>query len=109
MIGVIASIAIPYLQRGIRAAENGNMFASLRTVASTEVNYFTLNSRFGRIVEINNILSGAIGTNSGADVIRGKFTISMVPAAPTDAELKNGYTITATRTCLARVRYMFTN
>ncbi len=43
------------------------------------------------------MLSSSIGTQSGNDVIHGKFTFSMSPAAPTDAELKDGYTITATR------------
>jgi type IV pilus assembly protein PilE len=94
---LIAAIAIPFLQKGIRAAENGNTFATMRTVASTQMNFFSQSSRFGRLTEINNLLSNSIGTPSGSDVIRGKFVFSMVPATPTDGDLKNGYTITATR------------
>ena len=97
VIGVIASLAVPALQKGLRAAENGNTFASLRTVSSTQVNFYSQNGRFGRLSEINNILSNSIGTPSGNDVTRGKFTISMVPATPTDTQLKDGFTITATR------------
>jgi type IV pilus assembly protein PilE len=97
VVGLIASIAIPFLQKAIRAAENGNTFATMRTVSSTEVSYFSQNSRFARLAEINNIMSNSIGTPSGNELIRGKFILAMVPAAPTDAELKNGYTITATR------------
>jgi prepilin-type N-terminal cleavage/methylation domain-containing protein len=97
IVSLIAAIAIPFLQKGVRAAENGNTFATMRTVASTQMNYFSQNNRFGRLTEINNLLSNSIGTPSGNDVIHGKFIISMTPAAPTDAELKNGYTITATR------------
>jgi len=97
IVSLIAAIAIPFLQKGVRAAENGNTFATMRTVASTQMNYFSQNNRFGRLTEINNLLSNALGTPSGNDVIRGKFVLSMTPAAPTDAELKNGYTITATR------------
>lgn len=97
VIGLIAAIAIPFLQKAIRAAENGNTFATMRTVASTQMNYYSANQRFARITEINNVMSGAIGTPSGNDVLRGKFTLSMVPATPTDAELRNGYTVTATR------------
>jgi prepilin-type N-terminal cleavage/methylation domain-containing protein len=97
VIGIVAAVAVPHLQKGIRAAENGNTFATMRTIGSTQMNYYSQNSRFGRITEINNVMSGAIGTNSGNDVIRGKFYLSMTPANPTDAELKNGYTITATR------------
>src|SRR5947209_5679011 len=97
VIGIIAALAVPMLQKGIRASENGNMFASMRTISSTQVNFYSQNGRFGRLSEINNILSNSIGTPSGTDVTRGKFTISMVPASPTDVQLKDGYTITATR------------
>lgn len=97
VIGIIASLAVPHLQKGIRATENGNMYATMRTIASVEVDYYSKNTRFGRLGEINPLLSNSIGSSSGNDLIRGKFLISMVPATPTDVELKNGYTITATR------------
>lgn len=97
IIGIVASVAVPALQKGLRAAENGNTFATMRTIASTQVNYYSQNNRFGRLTEVNNLLSSSIGTNSGNDINRGKFVLSMSPAIPTDAELRNGYTITATR------------
>lgn len=97
VVGLIASIAIPFLQKAIRAAENGNTFATMRTVASTELTYYQQNSRFARLTEVNNIMSNSIGTPSGNELVRGKFVLAMVPAAPTDDELKGSYTITATR------------
>ena len=97
IIGIVASVAVPALQKGLRAAENGNTFATMRTIASTQVNYYSQNNRFGRLTEVNNLLSSSIGTNSGNDINRGRFVLSMSPAVPTDAELRNGYTITATR------------
>ena len=97
IIGIVASVAVPALQKGLRAAENGNTFATMRTIASTQVNYFSQNNRFGRLTEVNNLLSSSIGTNSGNDINRGRFVLSMSPAVPTDLELRNGYTITATR------------
>jgi prepilin-type N-terminal cleavage/methylation domain-containing protein len=97
IVGIIAALAVPHLQKGIRAAENGNMRATMRSIASTQVSYFTQNSRFGRLNEINNIMSGAIGTPSGNELLRGKFVLAMVPSAPSDAQLNAGYTITATR------------
>lgn len=100
VIGIIAAIAVPHLQKAIRAAENGNTFSMMRTVSSTQVNFYSLNSRFGRLNEINNILSSSIGTQIGNDIVRGKFTFSMSPAVPTDSELRNGYTVTATRSVL---------
>ena len=97
VIGIIATIAIPFLAAAVRSAENGNTFATMRTIASTEVNYYQQNSRFGRITEINNVMAGSIGTQSGNTVTRGKFNLAMTPAAPSDAELKTAYIITATR------------
>jgi type IV pilus assembly protein PilE len=97
VIGIVASLAVPHLQKAIRAAEAGNTFATMRSVASTQLSYFTQNSRFGRITEINNIMANAIGTPAGNEVNRGKFVFSMSPANPTDTELRAGYTINATR------------
>ena len=97
IIGTIAGLAVPALRKGVRAAENGNTFASLRTIASTQVNYFSQTNRFGRLSEVNNLLSSSLGTPSGNDINRGNFVLSMTPSVPTDAELRVGFTITATR------------
>lgn len=97
VIGIVAAIAIPHLQKAIRATENGNMFATLRTVASTQANFYSQSNRFGSLTEMNNILSNSIGVPSGNDIIRGKFVISMVPPVPTPVELRDGYTIIARR------------
>lgn len=96
IIGLVASMAIPFLQKAIRAAENGNTFATMRTISSTQVGFFQQNGRFARITEINNLMANAIGTNSGNQVNRGRFVISMV-GTPTDATLRDGYTIDAVR------------
>ena len=97
IIGIIAVLAVPHLQKGIRAAENGNMFATMRSMASTQVSFYSQNNRFGRLGEVNNLLSNSIGTLSGNEITRGKFIISMTPADPTNAELRQSYTIVATR------------
>ena len=96
IIGIIAAIGIPALQKGIRAAENGSTFAVMRTIGSTQMNFYSTNNRFARVTELNGIMSNAIGTTSGVQVNRGRYTFDMVPATPTDLELKNTYTITAT-------------
>ncbi len=97
IIGIVAALAVPALQKGIRSAENGNTFATMRTIASTQVGYYSQNGRFGRLAEINNILSQSIGTVNANQIIRGKFIFEMTPAAPTNAELAESFTITATR------------
>lgn len=97
IIGVIAALAIPSLQRGIRAADNGNAFASLRTVSSAEMSYYPNAGRFARLDELNTLYNGNLGTNMPPNLIRGKFTFSMNPAVPTNAQLRETYTIIATK------------
>ena len=97
IIGIVAALAIPALQKGIRAAENGKTFSAMRTIATTQMGFFSQNSRFGRLSEINATLSQGIGTTSGDQLNYGKFIFEMVPATPTDFELKNSYIIKATR------------
>ena len=97
VIAILGAIAIPYLRKAVQTAENRTTRTTLRAVATTQLSYSTTAGRFARLNEVNNIMGGGVGALSGTDIIRGPFTISMVPAAPTDAELINGYTITATR------------
>ena len=96
VIGIVAALAVPALQKGIHAAENGNTFATLRVVGSTQMSFYSQRNRFAKLLEINNIHSNGIGTPSGDELIRGKFIFSM-PDDPTDEELREGYRITATR------------
>lgn len=97
IVGIIAALAVPALQKGMRAAENGTTFATMRTIASTQVGFYSQNNRFGRLPELQNVLSNALGVTAGDRVIRGRYTFEMTPLSPTDAELRSEYTITATR------------
>jgi prepilin-type N-terminal cleavage/methylation domain-containing protein len=97
IVGLIATLAIPFLQKAVRATENSNTFASMRTIATTQVGFYPTNGRYGRLTEINNLLSGSLGTPSGNQITRGKFTISMEPPSPADALLRDRYRIFATR------------
>ena len=107
VIGIIATIAIPYLRKAVQATENRGTRTTLKTVASTQLSFITTNNRYGRLSEINNLMSGGIGTTGGSDVTRGQFTISMVPPTPTDVELRAGYTITATRNVPGEGLYIY--
>jgi len=97
IIGVIAALAVPSLQRGIRAADNGNAYGSMRTLVSNQVSFYSQNSRFARLAELNALNNGNLGTTSGNDLLRGKFTFSMNPIAPTDAELREQFIMIATK------------
>ncbi len=97
IIGIIATLAVPALQKGLRAAENGTTFATLRTIGSTQVAFYSQNNRFGRLNELNNVLGQGLGVTAGNQINRGKFVFEMTPVAPTNTDLASRYTITATR------------
>lgn len=100
IIGIIAAVAVPNLQRASRAADNGTIFATMRTISSAQVGFFSQNNRFGRLGEVNSQLGNGVGTTVGTVIFRNRFTFEMVPAVPTDTELRREFTITATRTAL---------
>ena len=97
IIGIIATITFPLLYSAKQSAENGNAYASLRSISSSQISYFSQNSRFARLDELNTAQSSALGIISGNDLTRGRFTFRMNPVAPTDAELRDGYTVIATK------------
>jgi prepilin-type N-terminal cleavage/methylation domain-containing protein len=107
IIGIVAALAVPALQKGIRAAENGTTFATMRTISSTQVGYFSQNNRFGRLTELQNVLSNGLGTTAGERVVRGRYIFEMNPVSPTDAELSREFTITATRSVADDVIYKY--
>jgi prepilin-type N-terminal cleavage/methylation domain-containing protein len=97
IVGVIAAIAVPAYQKSMIAAESGNTIATLRTVSSSQISFYTQHGRFGRLDEINDMMSHSLGTVAGGQLFRNKYVWEMTPLAPTDAELKDGFMINATR------------
>ena len=103
IIGIIAAIAMPALQKGIQAAENSTIFATMRTISSSQVGFYSQNNRFGRLDELNQILGNGLGTEISPRIVRRKFTFEMAGLGgltPTDDDLRIEYTVTATRTVL---------
>lgn len=97
IIGLVAAMAIPAYQKGMWAAENGSAFGTLRTINSTQLTFYTQNSRYGRLAEINRVLGNGAGTVVGDKLVRGKYVFEMSPSNPTDAELAREYFVSATR------------
>lgn len=97
ILGIITTIAIPYLLKAVDRSQETNAVATMRTIAAAEVNFLTHKGRFARLDELNASQANGLGTISGTDMIRGKFTFQMNPITPTDAELKDAYTIIATK------------
>ncbi len=98
IVGIIASICIPYLKKAINIAEDGNVFATTKIIAQEQVAFFSQNNRYARLDEINTARNGAFGTTIGNTIQRGKFTFTMSPPSPDNSTLKYDYTIIATRT-----------
>ncbi len=97
IIGIIAALAVPAYQKATRAAENSTTFATMRTMAQTQVGFYSQNNRFGRLAEINALVGHGLGTEVGDKIVRNKFTFEMNPTTPSDADLKEEYFISATR------------
>ena len=98
IIGILAAVAVPALTKSKRAAEIGAVFATMRTIGSTQVSLYTAKSRFGTLDEINSLLGDGVGRSIGTNQLtRNRFVLEMVPAAPTDVELHDSYTGTATQ------------
>jgi prepilin-type N-terminal cleavage/methylation domain-containing protein len=97
IIGILATITFPFLYQAKGKAENGNAFASMRTISSAQVAYFSNHRRFGRLTELNAAQAGGLGVTAGDDLVRGKFTFQLSPGTTTDAQLRESYTIIATK------------
>lgn len=107
IVGVVAAMAIPAYQKGIRAAENGSVFAILRTISSTQVQQFSQKSRFATLPELNAAMSNSIGTTVTDRVVRGRYVFEMTPVAPTPTDLQTGYVISAVRSVSDDVVYRY--
>ncbi len=107
IIGIIAAMAVPAYQKGMWAAENGSAFGTLRTIASTQISFYTQNNRFGRLDEINTILGNGVGTVVGDRLVRGKYVFEMAPVRPNDSDLVTEYSISATRDVPGDVVYRY--
>lgn len=98
VIAIIASLAVPGLVRSKRVAENESAYNTLRAMISSQVAYNSSNGRYARLDELNAFQRYGLGTVSGTNLTRGYFTFVMNPTTPTDAQLKNAFHITATKT-----------
>jgi prepilin-type N-terminal cleavage/methylation domain-containing protein len=97
IIGVIASIGVPVFRRSLAAAENSSTNATLKVMLSAQTTFYSQNGRYGRLDEINNLHNGSLGQVTTNQLTRGKFTYEMIPATPTNAQLKDGFQIKATK------------
>jgi prepilin-type N-terminal cleavage/methylation domain-containing protein len=98
IIGVIATVSFPYLIKAKYASENAAMYATLRTMSSAQISFYTQNSRYATLSELNTMQGNAYGTTIGDNIRRGNFTMDMGGVTPVDPNLRSDFTITATKT-----------
>lgn len=97
IIGIIAAIALPSLSKATAAAENGSAISVLKTIALAQTTIMSQKNRFGRFDEVNEIQNGKLGTVNANVLTKGKFKFEMIPANPSDQDLKHSFMIKATR------------
>lgn len=97
IIGIIMALTVPYLKKAKGAAENGNATATMRTMLGAQYSFYSQRARYARLDEMNDSQSGAFGIVTGTDLVRGSFTFQMSPLTPTDAQLKDNFTVIGTK------------
>lgn len=107
IIGIVTALAVPAFQRATRAAENRSTFAVMRTMASTQVAFFSQNNRFARLTELQTIAGNRFGTTAGDTIVRGRYVFEMDPAVHTPTHLQSRYAISAIRSSSDDVTYRF--
>ena len=85
IIGVVAALAIPAYQRGIIAAENRSVHATMKVMSSSQAMFFSQNQRFARLDELNSLNANGLGKTVANRMFRNNFTFEMTPLTPTDA------------------------
>lgn len=107
IIGIVSALAVPAFQKGLRSAENGTAFATMRSIASTQVMFYSQKNRFARLTELQPMMGNGIGVTTGDRVVRGRYVFEMSPATPSDTDLTSEYVITATRSVSDDVVYKY--
>ncbi len=101
VIGVLAGLAIPGLLKSKQVAENESAYNLMRAMISSELAYNSTNGRYARLDELNTLSQNGLGTISTTNtLVHGKYTFTMSPSNPTDAQLKSAYHITAVKNSL---------
>jgi type IV pilus assembly protein PilA len=100
IVGILAALSVPLYKKAIIGTENGATFAMIKIMLQEQTNFYSQKGRYARLDELNTQFGGNFGTTVGNTIVRNKYTYSMsgTSTPPTDAELKDSFTVVATRT-----------
>lgn len=97
IVGIIASIAVPYLVKAVGTSENTSAYGTLKTMSSAQLGHYSVNGRFARLNELNAGVDNTFGQMNGTTLERGVFSFTMNPITPTNADLQEGFEIIVTK------------
>lgn len=84
IIGIIAAIAIPYLESARQATKSASAVNSMRTINSSQASYRSATGRYGTLVELGN--GNYIADPSLRDGRKSGYTFSVSNATDLDFE-----------------------
>lgn len=94
IIGILAAIVAPLLLDARVTSKRAAAISSLRLMHTTEHNYFTQNSRYATLSELNSFQGGGLGTMSTAtELTTNGYTYQMVPPTPSPTSLTTDFAI----------------
>jgi prepilin-type N-terminal cleavage/methylation domain-containing protein len=96
IIGIVAAVSVPMYQKGIRAAENSTTFATLRAAGSTQTMFYSQNSRFGRLTELQGIMGNGM-RNWPPDTSSQPPAVSQARTSSSNTNLRNP--VRSSRSC----------
>ena len=53
ILGILMILTFPYVRKAKEAAEDGNAFASMKTMLAAQYNFYSQNSRYAALQELN--------------------------------------------------------
>ena len=84
IIGIIAAIAIPYLERARQASNSASAISSMRTINSSEAAYHSTNGQYATLSELGNANFIADSSLSGGQ--KSGYTFNVTTATLTNYE-----------------------
>jgi type IV pilus assembly protein PilA len=84
IIGIIAAIAVPYLERAKQASNSASAVASMRTINSSEAAYHSTMGQYGTLAELGN--ANYIADSNLSNGQKSSYAFSVVTIAPLNYE-----------------------
>ena len=96
IIGILAAIAAPLLLDAQVTSRRTAAISNMRLMHTAEHNYFTQNSRYANLSDLNTFQGGGLGTMATAtELTSNGYSYQMVPPTPSATSLATDFAIEA--------------